>query len=35
VAVAIRLGLPLVTWDREQALRAASRIPVLTPEEYR
>jgi len=35
VAVAIRLGLPLVTWDREQALRAASRIPVLTPEEDR
>jgi predicted nucleic acid-binding protein len=33
VAVAVRLSLPLVTWDREQALRAAPRIPVLTPEE--
>ncbi len=35
LAVAIRLDLPLVTWDREQALRAASRVPVLTPEEDR
>ncbi len=33
VAVAAHLGLPLVTWDQEQALRAASHIPVRTPEQ--
>lgn len=33
VAIAAHLGLPLVTWDQEQALRAAPRIPVLTPEQ--
>lgn len=31
VAVAERLGLPLVTLDREQRRRAASRVPVESP----
>lgn len=31
VAVADRLGLPLVTWDREQLTRAASVIQTRTP----
>ncbi|MCS7350620.1 MAG: PIN domain-containing protein [Anaerolineae bacterium] len=33
VALAVHLGLPLVTWDQEQALRVALRIPVLTPDQ--
>lgn len=31
VAVAQALSLPLVTWDREQLSRAASRVTVRTP----
>lgn len=31
VAVADRLGIPLVTWDVEQLTRARSRIVALTP----
>jgi predicted nucleic acid-binding protein len=32
VAVADRLGVPLVSWDREHRTRATSRIQVFTPE---
>jgi predicted nucleic acid-binding protein len=31
VAVAERLALPLVSWDREQQERAVGRVPVQTP----
>jgi predicted nucleic acid-binding protein len=31
VALADRLGIPLVTWDTEQRTRAAGRISVTTP----
>lgn len=31
VALALRLGLSLVTWDQEQLTRAASVIPTRTP----
>ena len=31
VAVADRLGLPLVSWDGEHLERASARIPVYTP----
>jgi predicted nucleic acid-binding protein len=31
VALANRLGVPLVTWDHEQRTRAAGRIPVMAP----
>lgn len=33
VAVAHRLGVPLVTWDREQLERAGSLVRVATPDE--
>jgi predicted nucleic acid-binding protein len=32
VAVAHHLGVPLVTWDRQQGERAAERVSVLTPD---
>ncbi len=32
VAVAERLGVPLVSWDREHRTRATNRIQVYTPE---
>lgn len=32
VAVAEALGVPLVTWDRQQRERAARRVSVLTPD---
>ncbi len=31
VAVAAGLGMPLITWDREQLERASSRVRALTP----
>jgi predicted nucleic acid-binding protein len=31
VALAARLGIPLVAWDHEQRTRAAGRISVITP----
>jgi len=31
VAVAERLGAPLISWDNEQLTRATARIPVYTP----
>lgn len=31
VALAHRLGIPLITWDREQLTRATARIAVQTP----
>jgi predicted nucleic acid-binding protein len=31
VALAHQLGIPLITWDREQLTRAAARIAVQTP----
>ena len=33
VAVADRLGLPLVSWDNEHHTRAAQRITIYTPED--
>ena len=33
VAMTHRLGVPLVTWDREQLERAAVRIEARTPDE--
>ena len=32
-SMADRLGVPLVTWDREQRERASARIEALTPDE--
>jgi predicted nucleic acid-binding protein len=32
VAVAERLGVPLISWDTEHRTRATQRIPVYTPE---
>jgi len=31
VAVAVRRGIPLVTWDRDQRERSAAVVPALTP----
>ncbi len=31
VALAHQLGIPLITWDREQLTRAAARVAVQTP----
>jgi predicted nucleic acid-binding protein len=33
VALAKRLGVPLVTWDKEQGERAAARVETLSPAE--
>jgi predicted nucleic acid-binding protein len=33
VSLAYRLGVPLVTWDREQGERSAASIAVLTPQD--
>ncbi len=33
VSMAHRLGVPLVTWDREQRERAATRVEALTPDD--
>lgn len=35
VAVAQQEGVPLLTWDREQAARASSVVLTATPEEHR
>ena len=33
VALALRLGVPLITWDREQRERGSGIIQAMTPEE--
>ena len=34
VTLAARLGLPLVTWDQEQAVQAAARVTVFAPSTF-